>query len=529
MSAHGFDITVDFKRDRWGRPLIDIPGSDKPKGYTRISGYGQVLENQSGLTKWKQRMVLAGALERPDILKLASAARHDDKRMSSLAEELLEAGGASRAANTGTAIHDVLAQIDMGEITLDQVPDEFKGHAQAWQDCLDAHGLEIVTDLVECQLVNDTYEAAGSGDNFLRRKSDGKLIAVDKKTGKTISPRPLAYMVQLYLYATSMRYDVQTGQRKSIGNVDTTVAYIAHIPANGDTCVLYEVDLRAAAELTALACQVRKADKETVKVSPLAIALPSPAVDFDAVLVERRTWLRQRLVDLVAGYPECRTMLVQAWPTGVPGFKENHNHNHDEVDLIAKMADRLEAQYGVPFGPTDPKVLANRVEDIRAEALVIAAFPEARLVDDVSEIDDATYQAVKTTVDALPTVQQAWIGERTKEAGSAKKSLSLRQSRTVGRYESVQALIALSVFHDADDVVRALIELVVTDAKPTSKLGALLGGLNLDQALQLQKISHAIDTGALTLTWNEQAEPIVAGDVPAVLAGMTTTTTTSNN
>lgn len=521
-----FEITVDFPRDRWRRPLVKV-SDDKMEPYARPSGFGEVLEDKSGLTTWKIRTAINGCVDRPDLLNLYSAYRTNDKKTRELVELFLEAGGASQAANTGTAIHDILAQVNRGDLTVSDVPERFRQYVDAWLDALNTHGFEVIPKLIERHLVNDTYRTAGSGDVFLRRKSDGKIFAVDVKTGKTISARPLGYMVQLYLYATSDLYDVITGEREAFekyyGTVSTDVAYIAHIPANGVGCVFYEVDLHEAKILTDLAAEVRRVGKEIQKVikldAPVAEITSLPSIDEftgDLLIKERRNWCRHRLAELFDNYPQAKDMVVRNWPTGVPGFRGEYLHSDAELDLIVHVLDRVETEYHVPFGATDPKVIAAQQESGRAVRIVKQVFPDATLVDDDSDIDERTYKEFKTLVSSMPSDQQAWIAERTKEASSAKKSISLSQNRTVRRFQIAQALVRLSEFHDADDVVRAFIQLVAPEMNPTSKIGAVLGGLTLDQALRLQKISDAIDTGVLTLSWDENQQPIVLGDMSVI-------------
>lgn len=518
-----FDINVDFPRDRWRRPLVNV-GADKMEPYARPSGFGEVLEDKSGLTTWKIRTAINGCVDRPDLLNLYSAYRTNDKKTRELVEQFLEAGGASQAANTGTAIHDILAQVNRGDLAVTDVPEQFRQYVDAWLDALDSHGFEVIPQLIERHLVNDTYRTAGSGDVFLRRKSDGKIFAVDVKTGKAISARPLGYMVQLYLYATSDLYDVTTGERepfdKNYGSVSTDVAYIAHIPANGVGCTFYEVDLHEAKILTDLAAEVRRAGKEIQKVikldTPTVTVAPVVETPKVSTLDERRLWCRNRLSDLFEGYPEAKDMVVRNWPTGVPGFKGEHLHTDAELDLIVRVLDRVETEFHVPFGVTDPKLIAEREEAGRAVRLLKQVFPGAKVVDDENEIDERTYVEFKTLVSSMPADQQEWIAERTKEALAAKKSISLSQNRTVRRFEIAQALVRLSDFRDADDVVRAFVQLVAPDMKPTSKVGAVLGGFDLDQAIRLQKISDAIDTGVLVLSWDENERPIVLGDMSAI-------------
>jgi hypothetical protein len=505
-----FLAPVDFTRDRWGRPLIIQADSAKPVAYTRVSGFGSNLENQFGLNKWKQRIALIGAINRPDLIAVASASRADDRKLDSIVDDLLEAGGVSQAANTGTAIHGALAQLDEGITTIDDVHENFRGYADAWLQALDRHGLEVVPDLVELQLVNDEFQAAGSGDNFLRRKSDGKLVAVDKKTGKSISPRPIAYMVQLYLYATAMRYDVNTGARTEIGDVDMTVAYIAHIPAIGDTCVFYEVDLTAARELTLLAAQVRDAEKKTPKVSVLA---PKPADDIDV----RRLWIRNRLASLAENYPDARESLGLHWPMGLPGFKSGHEHTDAEIDIIARLLDLIEADNHVPFGATDPKVAARNAQNAVDEQLFVSAFPTATPVEDTSEIDQETYQALKEVIEALPNANREWVNERTTESAKAKKSVSLRQKRTRSRYEIVRVMVDLSHFHAANDIVTLLIDTAMNSRLIGSPVGARLGSMTTVEVARAKQLIDAVNDGSITLGWDADQAPVLEGDIEAHL------------
>ena len=53
-------------RDGWGRPLIVPEGGGKAKPSTRVSTLSKALSDSTGLTKWKMRMVLRGASQRPE-------------------------------------------------------------------------------------------------------------------------------------------------------------------------------------------------------------------------------------------------------------------------------------------------------------------------------------------------------------------------------------------------------------------------------------------------------------------------------
>lgn len=418
---------TDFKRDRWGRPLIkQVDGSEL--AYTRISSYGQVLEDHSGLTNWKLRTVVLGAVQRPDLLQLASAQRAETRKLDQLAQQMLDAAGASAAANSGTAVHEALAAIDTGKMTLDEMPDEFIPYARAWHQLLKDHGLEIVPELVETTLVNDRFLAAGSTDNFVMR-SNGQLVAIDKKTGKSIQPRPLAYMVQLALYATGMEYNPETDERIALPNVDLERAYIAHIPAIGGEATLYEVNLTDALELADLAMQVRQAQRLTNKVTPA-----KPAVS-------RVDMIRDRMRALIdAGHASA---LASAWPAGVPTFKTEHTHNTAELDAIHSAIASVEAEHQMPFMPEIDLTLQT------AKPSKSKPKPKPAKPDEGDPVDKATIDVLRGKIKSLPQEQQVSIAQWAKEAKEAGQTISLSAQPSARRFEIARLLVALASTADA--------------------------------------------------------------------------------
>jgi hypothetical protein len=492
---------MDFKRDRWGRPLIQQTDG-KEIAYTRISGYGQVLENQFGLNKWKQRMALVGAIERPDLMKLATAAKGDDRKLDQLVEQMLEAGGASRAANTGTAIHDMLAQLDTGAITLDQVPDEFLAHARLWQDTITAHGFEIDSELVECQLVNDRFQAAGSGDNFLR-DANGVLYVADKKTGKQIGNRPLAYMVQLALYATAERYDIETGQRTPLGcNLER--GYIVHLPASGTACDLYEVDLQAAIELAELAQQVRRAEKQATPVVKLDLnPKPTTAKAKKPSVAERRQWIEDRVRTLLT-LPDGPAMLQLSWPADVPRLSSGHKHTAAQLDQIASALDEAEKGASAPFPASDPADIAQPVVEAKGEPRN-GQGNKPKPIAEGDQVDQPTIDALRTKIDSLLPDQKAHIMRWAKEAHEAGRSVSLQALASVRRFEIARAMIELATTWDGDpEAVPAVIR-TITPMDTT--VGATLGSLTIAQATSLVVHSEALSRyGTLSYTLDGVAE-----------------------
>lgn len=511
---------LDFPRDRWGRPLITVPGESKPVPYTRISSFGTVLENQFGLNKWKMRTMLRGALDRPDLRARAESKLDDDRFLDEIVEQMIEHGGGSRAANMGTAIHEVLSQVNKGA-SIGDIPTDFRPHAQAWQDALDAHGFTVAPRLVESHLVNDEFRAAGSGDVFLMR--EGTLYACDIKTGKSISPRPLAYMVQLYLYASAQGYNVVSGERESLGAVSLDTAYIAHIPASDPTCIFYEVDLREARRLTVLAAAVKDADKGDkvratgrVRVPEATVERPpSPSpIGGGAPVAERMDWLRDRLRIIIDTDNAIVPRVRGGWPDGVPTLKEGGLTNA-QCDDLARFFDLIESDIGIPFGAPDPAALTTGVRKSRDadERAVRDAFPGAILVDDDSEPDPALIAEIKAMHDALAPEQRAWVDSISKQATAAKRAISLKVKRTTGRAERVRTVLACVDLAEDADVIGTLLRTVTGHNQPISDFGAVFGALTIEQAQRLRRIVHNLGNATARLVFDGDTVTAVEGDI----------------
>ena len=458
----------DFQRDRWGRPLVVPAAGGEAKPYARVSSFGQILENQFGLNKWKQRMVLLGAIDRPDLMQLATAAKGDDRKLDGLVQQMLDAGGASRAANTGTAIHDMLAQIDMGEIAVGDVPDQFFEQVRAWHDLLDVHNMEPVPDMVEIQVVNDRFQAAGSADNICRT-ADGRLVLVDKKTGKKISQRPLAYMVQLAIYATSDQYDVETGERKPLG-VDDTVAYIAHVPANGGEAAMYEVDVAEGLRLAELAADAKRAEKEAAPVRKMSrSAPPGSKKGSDA----KRLWIADRLSTILE-YPKAKMLLQSRWPADLPKLSSDYRHSDAELEQIAAVVQSIEDEVSAPFPPADPTV-----DKPAPRKKAVSAVEPRRTVDEGGRADDQAVEALQRTLSNLRHEHRELVMQWAKEAHQSGQSLSLRQNQSIRRFEAARLLIELATRWENADAALA----VLADCGETNDtVGTTVAWYSVDQS-----------------------------------------------
>lgn len=276
---------VTVQRDRWGRPLIIPPGGGTPVPYTRATTLAGAVDDLNGLIKWKINRAMVGIVERPDLLLAAAAHRDDEKQMYTIAEQALEAGGSTRAATIGTALHSLTERVDRGQ-ELGVVPADYAADITAYEKAMT--GYQPVH--IEQMSVLDDLRVAGTPD-LVVRCPDGRLRIADKKSGSISHPQKMA--VQLALYAHALRYDITTGQRHPWGDdVDLDVGIIVHIPAGQGRADLYRLDLAAGWKVVPLACQVREWRKHGDLLTPVT-TLPGPTAPGVAALINAATTIDQ--------------------------------------------------------------------------------------------------------------------------------------------------------------------------------------------------------------------------------------------
>lgn len=243
------DPMEKIDRDRYGRPMIRN-AANKKEPYTRCTTFASVLEDTYNLSLWQQRMVAIGMVDRPD-LQLAVAAHRDDKtKLNSLVNDALEAAKAHAAATTGTALHALTEQHDRGQLDLAHVPAAYRADIQAYIEV--TAPLEMVQ--IETFGVVDELKIAGTWDRVVR--VGGRCMIADLKTG-SIDYGMGKIAIQLAIYAHCKRYDVTTGTRHQLPDVDQEHALVIHLPAGSGTCRLVDVDIAAGWEAVDLARQVK--------------------------------------------------------------------------------------------------------------------------------------------------------------------------------------------------------------------------------------------------------------------------------
>lgn len=244
---------------------------------SRATTLAKALDDQSGLIKWSSCATLDGAFARDDLRARFQSLDPADKRgRYQVAEQMKEAGAASRGANLGTALHAFTERLDRGEIEVDQVPAEWRDRIAAYSDVTRAAGWRFSPQLVERITAVEVADelVAGTFDR-VAMLPDGRLVIADVKTG-SLDYAGLSIAVQLAVYAhgRALRPAGEEPDRDRWGRylvpgwddetwqpmppVDQVEAWVIHLPATGEpSCTLHSVDIAAGWEAAQVAAAVR--------------------------------------------------------------------------------------------------------------------------------------------------------------------------------------------------------------------------------------------------------------------------------
>lgn len=259
-------------RDKWGRPGIRLEGVSGYTYCTRSSTVGKCLDNQEGLTLWKQRMVAAGAGLRPDILAKVQAhwpfptgddkaARKIKAEVDGYCEELKEAAAASAGANMGTALHQAFqVWATTGKMTLPPLDRDLK----AIIACLERHELEVDPKKVEKTIVvlSLSEPIAGTFDALVGSGRARLPLIFDLKTGQNLDHSWGNYACQLAIYAHGEAiYDWDEEACSDMPEVNQRQGLVLHAPAGQGKAELHVVDLIKGWEGVQRALEVRQWQK----------------------------------------------------------------------------------------------------------------------------------------------------------------------------------------------------------------------------------------------------------------------------
>lgn len=317
-------------RDRWSRYLL--PGPDgRKQPHTRATSFAKLGSSTFALSEWGERMLIKGLTERPDLLALAHGldVKRDKKQLNGIADDAQTHAGNKVAANIGTAYHAFTERLDAGLITLADVPEQYRARCEQYVDAIRVHGLTTRAEWIErttavrADQVSAPVPVAGTLDRIWQLPN-GELVIGDLKTGSDLSYGWAEIAVQLAIYAHGCNthglfdWNTKTWQLPPYDGrrpVRTDYAIVMHLPADGDGCTLYRVDLVKGwgyAQVSGMV-QSRQKDKSLAGVLvPGSLAAPVPQPDATEPLMERAS----RLIDASTHADELITLLKHAGESG---------------------------------------------------------------------------------------------------------------------------------------------------------------------------------------------------------------------
>jgi hypothetical protein len=284
--------TSAVPRDRYDRPLIRVPGADKPVPYTRCTTFVDCIEDKSCLTTWGKRMVVVGATHAPRLV--SDAARHDPhepagkQALNRIADQLVQLAGAHDKRERGTRLHALSEYVDRGEALPPSTPGELADMTVYKSATL---ALDVVH--IERLVVVDDLKVAGTPDRISAYDGpgpDGTPLAgnliTDLKTG-SVDYGALKMAMQLAVYSRGRFYDHTTGTRTPLPEVHQGWGLIIHLPAGTAACTVYWIDLATGWEAVQVAAQVRTLRTRKRLLTPLRHAA-SPVTPGNVATTSKR-------------------------------------------------------------------------------------------------------------------------------------------------------------------------------------------------------------------------------------------------
>lgn len=268
-------------RDRWGRYLLTTGNMAKPSGHTRATTFAKLGSSTYALGEWNERMLIVGLTQRRDLLAMAHGmdVKANRNELNSIADQAQEHAGNKVAANIGTAYHTFTERLDAGLITLDQVPEEWRARCGQYLEELARYGLRTRPEWIErttavrADQVSAPVPVAGTLDRIFELP-DGSRVIGDLKTSSNIEYSWAEIAVQLAIYAHGVNthglFDWRTKTWQRLDRpVRTDIAIVMHLPADGDGCALYTVDLPKGWEYAQVSGRVQSRQKDKSIATPV--------------------------------------------------------------------------------------------------------------------------------------------------------------------------------------------------------------------------------------------------------------------
>lgn len=371
---------TDFRRAN-GAPLVrSIENPARWERYSRPSGFGDDLDEQSALVNWRIDRAIEGVATTPSLAADIAANVGRSAGRKGRREKAISIGRGEEAADLGTALHAMAHRLETDPGF--RAPEPYDADLAAYLRALDEAGLESVH--CEVHLCSDAWRAAGTADRIYRalrplRLPDGmelepgQLVIGDLKTGAKLTYNVPGFCIQLAIYADGCFYDVTTDERTPmLDGLRTDWGLLMHLPVGEARCDIHWADLEIGREGARIVQAVRAwrkrddyiapfefppSDEVAVLSSPiydLETAVPPPPENDEEWLVSLLPWAQQR-INAIGSHADARALLLRRWPDDVPPLRAGGVSPH-QLARILDLLDTIEAAFSLPWPPGDPRV-----------------------------------------------------------------------------------------------------------------------------------------------------------------------------
>lgn len=192
-----------------------------------------------------------------------------------------------------------------------------------------------------------------------------------------------------------------------------------------------------------------------------------------------RDWVASRVKAILdAGYGDD---LARRWPEGVPTLRASSVHNDVELDAIAAACTDIEARHGMAFPPESDPRSAHPAKGAQTPTTLAPSGP-----DEGDPVDPVELTMLADAISHLEPAESAMVDLLARATADAGRSVNLGLRPSRRRLEIAWALITLSglPFGDVAEHLAA-----VTGCDRDAEVGAVVGQLSTDQAIQLQTLT----------------------------------------
>lgn len=345
-------------RDKLGRYRLPLPDGKTIRSHTRVTTMCKKVEDSTLIDAWRERQLAYGLGSEAAEDLYATVASHRDphgvdrKVYTEVIDKVHEVAGTNRKSRLGTALHRFCEEVDRGRMKLTQVPKRWRDRVAQYQETLVDNGIRIDPDGIETIYIDDRHRVAGMGDRRLFL-SDYRLPVIgDLKTGSGVELGASAMTTQLAIYQDhTATYDVATKRRGPRAEMDNRIGIIIHLPQDGDTCQLHQVNLAQGRENYMVALEVRAIQRT----KPEQVMVPYvPRLG----ALQPYEWIATRLMGIVPLLVERSGLdaeavlyhLAQYWPAEVR-MPFPPEPTLAEVEAMDAWLGPLEMELEAPFVP----------------------------------------------------------------------------------------------------------------------------------------------------------------------------------